>query len=71
MPNTKLILTPDQVAVSVLPEQGMVFLELDLGQWDQFLEHELAIRMTPEQARQIAAALNRKADAAESGSRRG
>jgi hypothetical protein len=61
-----LILTPDKVAIALLPEQDAVLLRLDMGNWDQFLEHDLAIRMSPIEARRIARALTKAADAAES-----
>ena len=65
---TTLVLTADQMAISLLPAQGRILLQLDVRQWEQFLEHELAISLVPSEARQIARLLTKKADEAEAGS---
>lgn len=63
-----LVLSAANVSISAVPARKTVLIRLDLADADQFLEHRLAIQMSPIEARQIAGALDRKADAIEDGS---
>jgi 2,3-bisphosphoglycerate-independent phosphoglycerate mutase len=59
-----LILSADEFQIATLPEQGDIVFRLNLAQMSEALMPELdvAIRISPTEARQIAAALIHKAD---------
>lgn len=60
-----LILTPDNLSLAI--HKSDVVVGLDFSSAGVFPELEVAIRMTPSEARLIAAALIRKAGEAEAG----
>ena len=64
-----LVLSAQQLALSHDKESMTVFMRLDLAQTSAELmpDYEFAIGMSPIEARQIAAALVRMADAVEAG----
>lgn len=61
-----LIVTPDQYGVGILPEDRSVALQFDLGgEAGLFPELVLVLRLEPNEARALAAVLQRKAAEAE------
>jgi hypothetical protein len=61
-----LVITMKQIAVAILPD-GAVAIELDLPHEETGFDPKLGLmaQMSPSEARQLAAALARKADEAE------
>jgi ethanolamine utilization microcompartment shell protein EutS len=62
-----LVITPNQLAFSILNPDRDVTVHLDLDPERTGLLVDVVIRMTPTEARRIAETLVRKADAAEAG----
>ena len=62
-----LVITPNQLAFSILNPDNDVAVHLDLDPERTGLLVDVVIRMTPAEARRIAETLVRRADAAEAG----
>lgn len=69
MPKRWLTITPTQAAVKSVPSNGLVVLQLDVSDPSLGLAPGLGVQLSlaPEEARQVAAALERKAHEATGG----